>query len=80
MSKDVLPDEADRAMTIFAWQGEGRWEEILAELDENLRARLDAALLARGWARMGWWGRAAPWGGRRGEAAGRAPGTGGGTA
>ncbi len=52
MSEDVPPDAADRAVAIFAWQGEGRWEEIVAELDENLRARLDAALLARGWAHM----------------------------
>jgi hypothetical protein len=52
MSEDVPPDAADRAVAIFAWHGEGRWEEILAELDEKLRARLDAALMARGWAHM----------------------------
>jgi hypothetical protein len=52
MSKDVPADAADRAVAIFAWHGEGRWEEIRAELDENLRARLDAALMARGWAHM----------------------------
>jgi hypothetical protein len=52
MSEDVPPDAADRAVAIFAWHGEGRWEEILAELDEKLRARLDAALLARGSAHM----------------------------
>jgi Protein of unknown function (DUF3887) len=52
MSKDVPPDAADRAVAIFAWHGEGRWEEIRAELDENLRARLDAALMARAWAHL----------------------------
>ena len=39
-------------MAIFAWHDEGRWEEILAELDERMRAHLDAGLLARGWAHM----------------------------
>ncbi len=38
MSKDVPPDAVDRAVAIFARHGEGRWEEIPAELDENLRA------------------------------------------
>jgi len=52
MSRDVPPDAADRAVAIFAWHAEGRWEEILAELDERMHARLDAALLARGWAHM----------------------------
>jgi hypothetical protein len=52
MSRDVPPHAADRAVAIFAWQGEGCSEEIVVELDENLRARLDAALLARGWAHM----------------------------
>jgi hypothetical protein len=52
MSRDVPPDAADRAVAIFAWHDEGRWEEILAELDDKLRARLDAELMARGWAHM----------------------------
>jgi hypothetical protein len=52
MSRDVPADAADRAVAIFAWHAEGRWDEILAELDERMRARLDAALLARGWAHM----------------------------
>jgi hypothetical protein len=38
MSRDVPPHAADRAVAIFAWQGEGCSEEIVAELDENLRA------------------------------------------
>ena len=52
MSRDVPPDAADRAVAIFAWHDEGRWEEILAELDDKLRAGLDAELMARGWAHM----------------------------
>jgi hypothetical protein len=52
MSRDVPPAAADRAVEIFTWHGEGRWEEILAELDERMRARLNADLMARGWAHM----------------------------
>ena len=52
MSRDVLPGAADRAVAIFVWHNEGRWEEILAELDENMRGRHDPALMARAWAGM----------------------------
>jgi hypothetical protein len=52
MSHDVPPGTADRAVEIFAWHNEGRWDEILAELDEKMRARHDADLLAKGWAHM----------------------------
>jgi hypothetical protein len=52
MSREVPPDAADRAVAIFVWHGEGRWEEILAQLDERMGARLDADLLVRGWAHM----------------------------
>jgi hypothetical protein len=52
MSKEVPPDAAERALQIFAWQGEGRWAEILAQLDERMSERLDAELLARGAAHM----------------------------
>jgi hypothetical protein len=52
MSRDVPPGTADRAVEIFAWHSEGRWDEILAELDERMRARHDADLLAKGWAHM----------------------------
>ena len=52
MSRDVPPDAADRAVAVFTWHDESRWEQILAELDENLSRRLDAAVLARGWAHM----------------------------
>ena len=52
MSRDVPADAADRAVTIFVWHDEGRWEEILAELDERMHAHLDVGLLARAWAHM----------------------------
>jgi len=52
MSREVPPDAADRAVAIFAWHNEGRWDEILAQLDDRIGARLDADLLARGWAHM----------------------------
>lgn len=52
MSKEVPPDAAERAVQIFAWQGEGRWAEIIAQLDENMSRRLDAELMARGAAHM----------------------------
>jgi hypothetical protein len=52
MSREVLGGAADRAAAIFAWHDEGRWEKILAELDETMRARHDHSRLARGWAGM----------------------------
>jgi hypothetical protein len=52
MSRDVPPDAADRAVAIFAWHAEGRWQDIIDELDDRMRERLDAGLLARGWAHM----------------------------
>lgn len=52
MSRDVPADAADRAVAIFTWHNEGRWEEILAELDDRIGALLDADRLARGWAHM----------------------------
>jgi hypothetical protein len=52
MSREILPDAADRAVTIFGWYNENRWADIISELDENMRARLNAELLASGSARM----------------------------
>jgi hypothetical protein len=52
MSRDVPPDAADRAVAIFTWHDEGRWEEIIAELDENMRGRLDADRMASGRAHL----------------------------
>ena len=37
---------------IFDWHNQSRWQEILDELDEALRARHDPARLSRGWAAM----------------------------
>jgi hypothetical protein len=52
MSRDVPAHAVDRAAAIFVWHDEGRWDEILAELDERMRAHLDAGLMARAWAQM----------------------------
>lgn len=52
MSREVLPGAHDRAAAIFAWHDQGRWEEILAELDETTRARHDPARLSAAWAAM----------------------------
>jgi hypothetical protein len=52
MSREVLPGALERAVTIFGWYREGRWAEILAELDENMRRVLDSGRLADGSARM----------------------------
>ena len=52
MSREIPPDAADRAVAIFDWHNQGRWQEILDELDDAMRARHDAARLSRGWAAM----------------------------
>ncbi len=52
MSRDIPPDAADRAVAIFAWHDQGRWQDILGELDDAMRARHDPAILSRGWATM----------------------------
>ena len=46
------PDAADRAVAIFAWHDEGRWAEIIDELDDTMRGLHSPQLLARGWATM----------------------------
>jgi hypothetical protein len=52
MSREIPPDATDRAVAIFAWHDQGRWQEILDELDDAMRARHDPARLSRGWAAM----------------------------
>jgi hypothetical protein len=52
MSREVAPDAADRAVAIFDWHDQGRWQEILDELDDAMRARHDSDRLSRGWAAM----------------------------
>jgi Protein of unknown function (DUF3887) len=50
MSRVIPPGVTERAVAIFAAQAEGRWEDVLAEFDENMREKLTADLLAAGWA------------------------------
>jgi hypothetical protein len=50
MTRAVPPGLAERALAIFAAHAEGRWEDVLAELDENMRERIDADRMAAGWA------------------------------
>ena len=52
MSRDVPVGVADRAVTIFYWHNEGRWAEIIAQMDKNMRARHDPDLMAGAWARL----------------------------
>jgi hypothetical protein len=52
MTRTLPPDAADRAVAIFAWHDEGRWAEIIAELDDTMRGLHSPQLLARGWATM----------------------------
>jgi hypothetical protein len=48
MSRDVPPGAAERAVAILTWHDEGRYEQIIAEFDDNLRRVLDADRLASG--------------------------------
>jgi hypothetical protein len=52
MSREIPPGAADRAVAIFDWHDQGRWQEILDELDDAMRALHDQARLSRGWAAM----------------------------
>src|SRR5580658_11375202 len=52
MSREIPPGAADRAVAIFDWHDQGRWQEILDELDDAMRARHDSDRLSRGWAAM----------------------------
>jgi hypothetical protein len=52
MSREVPVGAEQRAAVIFAWHNEGRWDDIVAELDDAMRARLDSGRLSDGWARM----------------------------
>jgi hypothetical protein len=52
MSRTAPPDAADRAVAIFAWHDEGRYAEIIEQLDETMRGLHSPELLARGWATM----------------------------
>ncbi|MGP7997781.1 MAG: DUF3887 domain-containing protein [Streptosporangiaceae bacterium] len=48
MSRAVPPGAAERAVAIFAWHDEGRWAEIIDQLDDNMRSTHSPELLARG--------------------------------
>ena len=50
MTRTVPPGLTERAVALFIAQAEGRWEDALRDLDENMRDKLDAARLAAGWA------------------------------
>jgi len=50
MNRAVPPGLADRAVALFVAQAEGRYGDVLGELDEKMREKLDAARLAAGWA------------------------------
>jgi hypothetical protein len=51
MTRAVPPGLVDRAVAIFTAHAEGRWPDVLKELDENMREKLDADRMAAGWAR-----------------------------
>jgi hypothetical protein len=50
MPRAVPPGLTDRAVAIFAAQAAGRWPDVLSELNEKMRERLDADRMAAGWA------------------------------
>ena len=52
MPRSVPPGAVQQATAFFALFLAGRWEEVLEELDESIRPRLDADRLAGGWAQM----------------------------
>jgi hypothetical protein len=52
MARAVPPGRTDLAVAMFLAQAEGRWEDVLKELNETMRQKLDARRLAAGWAHM----------------------------
>jgi hypothetical protein len=52
MGREVLPGAVERAVVILGWFNEGRWADVIAELDENVRGRLDPDQLVAGWTRL----------------------------
>ena len=52
MRREIPPDATERAIAIFDWHNQGRWQNILDELDDVMRTRHDPAILSRGWAAM----------------------------
>jgi hypothetical protein len=52
MPRAIPPGLIDRAVAMFVAQAEGRWEDVLRDLDEKMREHLSADRLAAGWAHM----------------------------
>lgn len=52
MIRDLPPGAADRALALFSCFPGGRWDQVLEAMDDRMRERHDAAILARGWAGM----------------------------
>jgi len=52
MDREIPPGLTERALAIFAAHASGRWDDLLEQLDEKMREKLDAARLAAGWAHM----------------------------
>ncbi len=52
MTRTLPPGVAQRATGFLASFTEGRWDDVLAELDDDLRERHDADRIASGWAHM----------------------------
>jgi glucuronate isomerase len=52
MSTVIAAGAVDRAVTILASMAEGQWEEARRDFNAQMTQRLDASLLADGWARM----------------------------
>jgi hypothetical protein len=50
MSHDVPGDAADRAVGLISSLAEGRWDEVVGALDEQMRERIDARRMAAAWA------------------------------
>ena len=46
----VPPGLTEQAVAIFTAQANGRWQEVIGALDQNMRERLDADRMAAGWA------------------------------
>jgi hypothetical protein len=49
MNRAVPPGLVDQAVALFMAQAEGRWEDVLRDLDEKMREHLSADRLAAGW-------------------------------
>jgi hypothetical protein len=52
MAEAALPDAADRALVLFADLAGGRWQQVCAEFDDRVAAKLDADGVAGVWAQI----------------------------